>query len=674
MTVVLSMIVKNEAAVIARCLASVRPIIDHWIIVDTGSTDGTQDLVRQFFHDVPGTLHERPWQDFATNRNEALQLARPHGDYILIIDADDTLEYQSAVAPPALSHDSYMLQIDDSDITYRRIQLVRSALPWRWRGVLHEFIACEAAHDTELLPSIRMRRNHDGARRRSPETYRRDAAILEAALQQETDPFMRSRYTFYLAQSYRDCRDSENAVKYYLARAEMGYWDEERYVALVSAGRLMRELNQPFQMILTVFQRAAVLCPWRAEALHAAAQLCFDNGRNQEGFEIAAQGLELPLPSGGLFLQPWIYEYGLLDIYAINAYWAGAYTQSLDACLRLLKTGKLPADQQPRVLDNARFALQHLQATPPIAAQELGSLQQQHAPTSRRQLHSRVNGAPRVLLAILAKQKEKALPLYLDCLEALDYPKSSIVLYIRTNNNTDRTEHLLREWVDRVGHRYAGVEFDSSDVSEQVQRFGVHEWNATRFRVLGHIRAVSLRKTFEHDCAYYFVADLDNFLRPCTLRELVAANLPIVAPFLRHADPASYYSNYHADVDRNGYYKESAQYHWILNRWVRGLMELPVIHCTYLLRADILHRLSYQDESGRHEYVVFSESARKASIPQYFDNRQIYGYLTLEEDAAAFDRCRALLQHEINAADQAVRTPATLQPDSGALLDVTAVP
>ncbi|MCJ2050481.1 glycosyltransferase, partial [Methylobacterium sp. J-070] len=50
------MIVKNEAHVIRRCLESVRPIIDHWVIVDTGSTDGTEEVIRAALADVPGTL------------------------------------------------------------------------------------------------------------------------------------------------------------------------------------------------------------------------------------------------------------------------------------------------------------------------------------------------------------------------------------------------------------------------------------------------------------------------------------------------------------------------------------------------------------------------------------------------------------------------------------------
>src|SRR5207248_10259420 len=140
---------------------------------------------------------------------------------------------------------------------------------------------------------------------------------------------------------------------------------------------------------------------------------------------------------------------------------------------------------------------------------------------------------PRVLIAILAKQKERPLPLFLSCIEALDYPKSAIFLYVRTNNNTDRTEQILREWIERVGPSYAGVEFDAAPVEQPVEQYPPHEWNSTRFRVLGQIRNVSLQKTLEHGCDFYFVCDTDNFIRSCTFKALVALNLPIVAPFLR---------------------------------------------------------------------------------------------------------------------------------------------
>src|SRR5512144_1850487 len=70
-TVCLNMIVRDEAAVIGRCLQSVRPWIDSWCVVDTGSRDETPAIVRSALAGLPGELIERPWIDQEHNRNEA---------------------------------------------------------------------------------------------------------------------------------------------------------------------------------------------------------------------------------------------------------------------------------------------------------------------------------------------------------------------------------------------------------------------------------------------------------------------------------------------------------------------------------------------------------------------------------------------------------------------------
>jgi glycosyltransferase involved in cell wall biosynthesis len=355
------MIVKNEANVIARCLASVRPLIHHWVIVDTGSIDGTQDRIRAAMAGVPGELHERPWRDFAQNRTEALELARAHGDYLLFIDADDVLDLDAQFAMPGLQADSYTLQIADASIAYERTQIVRAALPWRWQGVLHEFLTCEQARTTARLAGLRMRRNHDGARRRDPHTYRRDAEILVGAMQTEPDPFMRARYQFYLAQSYRDCGEQEKSLQAYLARAGMGFWTEEVFVSLYSAAKLQEALRRPFDDVVAAYLRASDTVPARIEALHGASRYCRLAGRFKEGYEIARRaaprGEALP---DGLFVEPWIYEYGLLDELAVNAYWAGAYRECLDACERILREGKCPGTERARIEANAAFARQKL--------------------------------------------------------------------------------------------------------------------------------------------------------------------------------------------------------------------------------------------------------------------------------------------------------------------------
>jgi GR25 family glycosyltransferase involved in LPS biosynthesis/glycosyltransferase involved in cell wall biosynthesis len=639
-TIGLSMIVKDEAHVILKCLESVRPLVDYVLVVDTGSTDGTQQIVWDYLlgEKLPGSVVEEPWQNFAYNRTFALHELRkaPHVDYTLIIDADDGLELDDGFDPDTfkagMDQDLYDVEVSHGNIIHIRPQLFRNDLPFSFKGVVHEYLEAPPGELSRgRATGFRVKISGGGARSRNTRKFEDDAVLLEHTLATETDPFLVSRYTFYLAQSYRDCDEKEKALENYLKRAELGYWDQEIYISLFEAGNLLASLGRPFDEVIATYMRASDLVPSRAEALHAASRHCRNHGRNAEGYEIARRGIDLTQPAGALFAQPWTYDYGLLDEYAVNAYWAGAYRECLDASLRLLASDKLPQSTHARVLANARFAADKLPKPANLGSLGADDFIEQHTLPPARPLRARITGAPRVLLAILAKQKEPALPLYLDCIEALDYPKSSILLYIRTNNNTDRTEQILRDWVSRVGHLYAAVEFDASDVADRVEEFSEHEWNPTRFRVLGHIRNRSLQRARELDCEFYFVADVDNFIRRSTLRELIAVNLPIVGPLLRPIIPQKLYSNYHADVDADGYYKHCDQYYWILNRQVRGVVEVPVIHCTYLIRADVIPELTYQDGTDRHEYAVFSDSARKAGIPQYLDNRQVYGYITFGE-------------------------------------------
>ena len=90
----LSMIVKNETHIIKECFDTVYKNIDYWVIVDTGSTDGTQELIKQYFAEkgIPGELHERPWVSFGHNRSEALALCDGKADWAWMIDADDYVD------------------------------------------------------------------------------------------------------------------------------------------------------------------------------------------------------------------------------------------------------------------------------------------------------------------------------------------------------------------------------------------------------------------------------------------------------------------------------------------------------------------------------------------------------------------------------------------------------
>ena len=377
----LAMIVKDEARVIARCLNSVRPLIDYWVIVDTGSTDGTQDIVRKVLHDIPGELHESPWVDFAHNRSEALKLARPNGDYTFVIDADDVLELPDGYEPPFLSADSYEVEFRHKELRYSRTQLFRNSLPWRFEGVLHEFPSYEGPDNRRVLPEershkwlpgARIRMTEDGARRQVAASgrYRRDAELLERALATETDPFLTARYKFYYAQSCLNAGEKEKALAAYLERAKLGYWDQEVFLSLYKAAQIKAELDFDEEEVIASFLKAHKVRKDRAEALHGAARFCRAKQRYQQGYELAKRALEIKRPDHGLALEDWIYDFGVLDEYAVTAFWTGRYAECADACDRLLSEGKLPAEMHDRVRKNAEFAADKIRLqrapTPPL--------------------------------------------------------------------------------------------------------------------------------------------------------------------------------------------------------------------------------------------------------------------------------------------------------------------
>jgi hypothetical protein len=127
-------------------------------------------------------------------------------------------------------------------------------------------------------------------------------------------------------------------------------------MSLLQAARLMEALDYPIDEVIDVYARATATAPTRAEALYGASRFCRYKGRFEQGYQLAKRGMAIRQPNGGLFVEPWIYDYGLLDELAVNAYWARYYQESLDACEKLLANSKFPVSQRDRIIANANFA------------------------------------------------------------------------------------------------------------------------------------------------------------------------------------------------------------------------------------------------------------------------------------------------------------------------------
>jgi glycosyltransferase involved in cell wall biosynthesis len=354
-SICLSMIVKDESAVIERCISSVRGLIDSWVICDTGSTDGTQALIESALDGVPGELHERPWRNFGENRTEAIRLAAGRGDYLLLIDADMTVTYDRA-GLGELSADAYMLRHAE-ELEYRIKRLVRSDRSWRYVGATHEYLTSDGPETVESLDAIVIHHHADSGTR--AEKFERDLRLLSAEV--DEDP-SNSRAVFYLALTHRDLGELDEAIELYERRATMGGFDEEVFYSLLQVGVLRAERGDwPAGMASLVV--AWEHRPQRLEPLYELASRLRMRGQHHTAHVFAKRGLGRPQPPDILFVSPWVYRWGLLFEYSIAAYWVGEADQALAACNRLLGIRDLPEPYRQQTLVNRRYCLERLSTT-----------------------------------------------------------------------------------------------------------------------------------------------------------------------------------------------------------------------------------------------------------------------------------------------------------------------
>lgn len=350
MGLVAALIVKNEAAVLRRCLDSLLPHVDKIIVNDNGSTDDTPAILESYGNTVVQVPGE--WTDFSTNRNLVLQVARRWGDYVLCgIDADEALAVDGKIElDPAA--DAYELDLRLGELTYRRTAIVKSASPWRWRYPIHEGLYGPDGWTPmrQHLRNAHIVSHRDGARSKSPDTQAKDLAVLTQA---HTDSPDDPRLVFYLAQTLKDMRQFDVSIEYYAKRTRMGGWAEEAWYAAFMIGRCRDWAGQdPTAEYLAAFERNKA----RAEPLFYAAD--WYRRANQPGLAIvmATTAAMLPLPEDGLFIERDVYTWRTFDILASCAWWTPLRLLGDPASAMLINNlESVPPHERPRILANHAF-------------------------------------------------------------------------------------------------------------------------------------------------------------------------------------------------------------------------------------------------------------------------------------------------------------------------------
>ena len=297
----LCMIVKNESKDIERCLESVVPYIDYWVISDTGSEDNTKELIQKFMDDrgIPGELHDHEWVDFSTNRNYALEIAKTKADFVWNMDADDNYvppkensenPFWCMTTEQSKDFDLFHFQYIINDVTmFSRAGMIRSKPTGRkihYEGVLHEAMMYEGGD--MVPPSKRLNMSPYGhiVARSSPlkrratekEKYLHDAEVLIKGLEKEPE---NTRYMFYLAQSYHLAHEYEKAQEWYRKRAEhkdVGNRDEI-FLCYYEISKLNLALKKPDEVFIDSCIKAYEEQPSRIEPIYNAMTYLLNRGR-----------------------------------------------------------------------------------------------------------------------------------------------------------------------------------------------------------------------------------------------------------------------------------------------------------------------------------------------------------------------------------------------------------
>jgi tetratricopeptide (TPR) repeat protein len=185
----LCMIVKDEEAMLPRCLAAVAPAVDEIVIVDTGSSDRTIEIAREYNANVI----EKEWTgSFSDARNVSFEAAT--GDWIIYLDADEVLVADDVQRLKALTgrtwreafylvETSYTGELGDgAALTNNALRVFRNRPHYRFEGRLHEQIAHNlplyAAGRIEQSPVRIEHYGYLGAVRDAKEKSRRNLELL----------------------------------------------------------------------------------------------------------------------------------------------------------------------------------------------------------------------------------------------------------------------------------------------------------------------------------------------------------------------------------------------------------------------------------------------------------------------------------------------------------------
>lgn len=359
---------KNEEHCIKNTLESVYKYINYWVVCDTGSTDRTCDIVKEFFEEkgIPGELHIDEWVGFDTNKTLMMKRAKDKADYVIHLDADDLLVGDFSFTNNYEGYDAYYIPVKRGLSEWKAFIIFNNRLTWKFCGVAHTIIRCleKSQYTTYDLCDKGYYISGEGIGSRSfdPKKYLYDAEKLQKQFFDtllKDDDGLNSRSAFYTAQSYMDCGMHEDAIKWnrlYLKLIEG--WVEEKFEAQMRISKSMMVLKYGINEIVNEMDQAIKIFDDRAEPYFHLGKHCNFIGEYELGYKYLKRAILQDLQEVKkkyiLFIEEYIYGSYLYDELSVSCFWTGRYEEGLVYLRQIIDDPKFAHDRD-RLLKNKEY-------------------------------------------------------------------------------------------------------------------------------------------------------------------------------------------------------------------------------------------------------------------------------------------------------------------------------
>jgi len=351
-------IVKNEEEILRTMLENVKPIVDEYIIFDTGSTDKTKEIISEY-----GKIYETPFVDFVNTKNVVLDyvFSRKDIDYVLWMDADERIyqniyklrEYAENNADCVCCYITEGPKGDDNIIfnKYYRNRMWKNNGKFRFYGPnVHEYCSGEGViiYDNTILVRHEHLKSDKAATAR--ERFTKYVELLQNYIKEHPQD---TRAWFYLARTYKDMNELLAAIECYATYLDIpeNYFKDERWQAYYDGALCWKELGE-YNKAFVWLDCAIQIDDRRAEAYNLKGLLYYNLQEYDKAIEWYEKAIR-PIPEDVvLFLNPYEYELLPKDQLVLLYYKTKQFDKAEQICKEIVEKQTQEKQLDQRILNN----------------------------------------------------------------------------------------------------------------------------------------------------------------------------------------------------------------------------------------------------------------------------------------------------------------------------------